>query len=108
ARKTGAFRWLSGIFWGMLLWVVWGLMLLSFGLPFTALSTIGGMLIAAFVFLIASIRLKRWTLHDVTPAVVSTLLVFGGSVAALRYNCVVLSYDSCTQIILAKPLAHHV
>ncbi|HUN81153.1 MAG TPA: discoidin domain-containing protein [Phycisphaerae bacterium] len=106
-RGTGAFRWISGFLWGMLIWVAWGLFLLSFKLPYSALSMFGGLGLIGVVLLIVSIVQSAWDRKAVWAALLSTLAIAAAAVTALQYNFAVLSYDSFNQILLGKALAYY-
>jgi hypothetical protein len=99
--------WLSGLLWGMLLWVVWGLAVLCTGLPFAAWTQFGGLGATALILGARHVRAKSMSQRDWVGLGLSSLMVVGIGLAATRYDYSVLSYDSYTQILLGRQLAQH-
>ncbi|MBI5763724.1 MAG: hypothetical protein HZA51_09405 [Planctomycetes bacterium] len=101
-------RWLAwwpGLLWGLLLWVVWGLLLLCVKLPYSAWSMFGGLGIAAIVVLRQLQRARSLSRRDGIEFLASTVLVAIVAAMASRFDYSALSYDSFTQIILGRQLA---
>ena len=101
------FAWLSGLLWGMLLWVVWGLVVLCTGLPYTAWTLFGGLGATALVLGARHVRARSMSQRDWMGLGLSSLMLVGIGIAATRYDYSVLSYDSYTQILLGRQLAQH-
>lgn len=101
------FAWLSGLLWGMLLWVVWGLIVLCTGLPYNAWTLFGGLGATALVLGTRHVRARSMSQRDWMGLGLSSLMLVGIGFAATRYDHSVLSYDSYTQILLGRQLAQH-
>jgi|CXWL01.1.fsa_nt_gi hypothetical protein len=102
-----AFAWLSGIFWGLALWVTWAVIVLSLGLPFTAGVMFGGIALLAILMLWLHVRRKSFDRSDLLWFVLSTAIIAIAATLAARYNHTAASFDSFTQILIGKELAHH-
>ncbi len=98
------FAWWPGLLWGLLIWVVWGLLLLCFKLPYSAWSMFGGQGIAVFVLLINHRRKQSLSRRDGVAFLVSTIVIAVAAVLASYFDYSVLSYDSFTQILLGRQL----
>jgi hypothetical protein len=107
-RKTdAAFAWLSGIFWGLALWVTWAVIVLGLGVPFNGGVMFGGMALFAFAMLWLHFRRRSFDAKDLLWFVLSTSIVATSAMLATRYNHTAASFDSFTQILVGKELAHH-
>lgn len=100
-------RWLAwwpGLLWGLLIWVVWGLLLLCLKLPYSAWSMFGGLGIAAILMLCHHLRTQALSRRDLIEFLASTIVVAVVAVLASRVDYSTLSYDSFTQILLGRQL----
>lgn len=100
-------RWLAwwpGLLWGLLLWVVWGLLLLCVKLPYSAWSMFSGLGIALIAMLYHHRRTQALSRRDGNSFLVSAIVITLVAVLASRFDYSALSYDSFTQILLGRQL----